>query len=224
MGKYHRPWQHDERLHIQHWHVGASLAINCCAAWQLSSFLTLTQSLLLLFHTHCPVWCLISFTNPSYLLPLFPSSLSLCLWLCLFLLLWHLSHFPPSCPAFYSAAPLTSAGIIPIMQSLCPDGQRDEFGFLQYKNSTWVGLFRSLLFICVLADLWEIRSLLLERTLRSVLLHMMVPVQRPLTPPSPSRFPALKLGLAAAEEAWIERSLLWSMLLECYNIINFYLC
>ncbi|KAG7454232.1 hypothetical protein JOB18_024566 [Solea senegalensis] len=39
-------------------------------------------------------------------------------------------------PAFYSAAPLTSAGIIPIMQSLCPDGQRDEFGFLQYKNST----------------------------------------------------------------------------------------
>lgn len=41
-------------------------------------------------------------------------------------------------PAFYSAAPLTSAGIIPIMQSLCPDGQRDEFGFLQYKNSTWV--------------------------------------------------------------------------------------
>lgn len=38
--------------------------------------------------------------------------------------------------AFYSAAPLTSAGIIPIMQSLCPDGQRDEFGFLQYQNST----------------------------------------------------------------------------------------
>ncbi|KAM9393672.1 ATP-binding cassette sub-family A member 2 [Pholidichthys leucotaenia] len=38
--------------------------------------------------------------------------------------------------AFYSAAPLTSAGIIPIMQSLCPDGQRDEFGFLQYKKST----------------------------------------------------------------------------------------
>lgn len=47
-----------------------------------------------------------------------------------------ISLVPPSCPAFYSAAPLTSAGIIPIMQSLCPDGQRDEFGFLQYKNST----------------------------------------------------------------------------------------
>uniref|UniRef100_A0A8C5QFN3 ATP-binding cassette sub-family A member 2 n=1 Tax=Leptobrachium leishanense TaxID=445787 RepID=A0A8C5QFN3_9ANUR len=37
--------------------------------------------------------------------------------------------------AFYTAAPLTSAGILPIMQSLCPDGQRDEFGFLQYTNS-----------------------------------------------------------------------------------------
>ncbi|KAM5330692.1 ATP-binding cassette sub-family A member 2 isoform 2-T2 [Glossophaga mutica] len=41
---------------------------------------------------------------------------------------------PP--PAFYTAAPLTSAGILPVMQSLCPDGQRDEFGFLQYANST----------------------------------------------------------------------------------------
>lgn len=43
----------------------------------------------------------------------------------------------PACPpAFYTAAPLTSAGILPVMQSLCPDGQRDEFGFLQYANST----------------------------------------------------------------------------------------
>ncbi|PNI68483.1 ABCA2 isoform 4, partial [Pan troglodytes] len=38
--------------------------------------------------------------------------------------------------SFYTAAPLTSAGILPVMQSLCPDGQRDEFGFLQYANST----------------------------------------------------------------------------------------
>lgn len=49
--------------------------------------------------------------------------------------------WPPSSPflippAFYTAAPLTSAGILPVMQSLCPDGQRDEFGFLQYANST----------------------------------------------------------------------------------------
>ncbi|XP_035878364.1 ATP-binding cassette sub-family A member 2 isoform X3 [Phyllostomus discolor] len=38
--------------------------------------------------------------------------------------------------SFYTAAPLTSAGILPVMQSLCPDGQRDELGFLQYANST----------------------------------------------------------------------------------------
>lgn len=197
---------------------GASLAINCCAAWQLSSFLTLTQSLLLLFHTHCPVWCLISFTNPSYLLPLFPSSLTLSVAVSFSPSVAPVP-FPPSCPAFYSAAPLTSAGIIPIMQSLCPDGQRDEFGFLQYKNSTWVGLFHSHLFICVLADLWEIRSLLLERTLRSVLLHMMAPVQRPLTPPRPSRFPALKLGLAAAEEAWITFVINVARMLQHYKFL-----
>ncbi|XP_039200906.1 ATP-binding cassette sub-family A member 2 isoform X2 [Crotalus tigris] len=37
--------------------------------------------------------------------------------------------------AYYTASPLTSAGILPVMQSLCPDGQRDGFGFLQYSNS-----------------------------------------------------------------------------------------
>uniref|UniRef100_A0A3B4XA03 ATP-binding cassette sub-family A member 2 n=1 Tax=Seriola lalandi dorsalis TaxID=1841481 RepID=A0A3B4XA03_SERLL len=59
--------------------------------------------------------------------------------LVLFFILLGLRQKKPAIPvkeAFYSAAPLTSAGIIPIMQSLCPDGQRDEFGFLQYKNST----------------------------------------------------------------------------------------
>uniref|UniRef100_A0AAQ5XK68 ATP-binding cassette sub-family A member 2 n=1 Tax=Amphiprion ocellaris TaxID=80972 RepID=A0AAQ5XK68_AMPOC len=63
-------------------------------------------------------------------------NLLLFLWHCLFLFLSLPILFFVPCPAFYSAAPLTSAGIIPIMQSLCPDGQRDEFGFLQYKNST----------------------------------------------------------------------------------------
>ncbi|MBN3323823.1 ABCA2 protein, partial [Atractosteus spatula] len=61
--------------------------------------------------------------------------------LVLFFILLGLRQKKPTIPvkeAFYSAAPLTSAGIIPIMQSLCPDGQRDEFGFLQYKNSTEV--------------------------------------------------------------------------------------
>ncbi|XP_063752505.1 ATP-binding cassette sub-family A member 2 isoform X2 [Eleginops maclovinus] len=59
--------------------------------------------------------------------------------LVLFFILLGLRQKKPAIPvkeAFYSAAPLTSAGIIPIMQSLCPDGQRNEFGFLQYKNST----------------------------------------------------------------------------------------
>uniref|UniRef100_A0A4W2BV17 ABC-2 type transporter transmembrane domain-containing protein n=1 Tax=Bos indicus x Bos taurus TaxID=30522 RepID=A0A4W2BV17_BOBOX len=39
---------------------------------------------------------------------------------------------------------LTSAGILPVMQSLCPDGQRDEFGFLQYANSTVTQLLERL--------------------------------------------------------------------------------
>ncbi|KAG7281475.1 hypothetical protein CRUP_012418 [Coryphaenoides rupestris] len=59
--------------------------------------------------------------------------------LVLFFILLGLRQKKPAIPvkeAFYSAAPLTSAGIIPIMQSLCPDGQRDAFGFLQYNNST----------------------------------------------------------------------------------------
>ncbi|XP_058380535.1 ATP-binding cassette sub-family A member 2 isoform X4 [Diceros bicornis minor] len=46
--------------------------------------------------------------------------------------------------AFYTASPLTSAGILPVMQSLCPDGQRDEFGFLQYANSTVTQLLERL--------------------------------------------------------------------------------
>uniref|UniRef100_A0A3B4BC57 ATP-binding cassette sub-family A member 2 n=1 Tax=Periophthalmus magnuspinnatus TaxID=409849 RepID=A0A3B4BC57_9GOBI len=59
--------------------------------------------------------------------------------LVLFFILLGLRQKKPALPvkeAFYSAAPLTTAGIIPVMQSLCPDGQRDEFGFLQYNNST----------------------------------------------------------------------------------------
>ncbi|XP_054980053.1 ATP-binding cassette sub-family A member 2 isoform X2 [Sorex araneus] len=46
--------------------------------------------------------------------------------------------------AFYTASPLTSAGILPVMQSLCPEGQRDEFGFLQYANSTVTQLLERL--------------------------------------------------------------------------------
>lgn len=65
--------------------------------------------------------------TPSWFLPSLPFFCPL--------LPWALSP-TLSPPAFYTAAPLTSAGILPVMQSLCPDGQRDEFGFLQYANST----------------------------------------------------------------------------------------
>ncbi|KAG9354473.1 hypothetical protein JZ751_001183, partial [Albula glossodonta] len=69
--------------------------------------------------------------------------------LVLFFILLGLRQKKPAIPvkeAFYSAAPLTSAGLIPIMQSLCPDGQRDEFGFLQYKNSTVTQLLERIRF------------------------------------------------------------------------------
>lgn len=54
-------------LWIQHWHVGASLADSCCAAFQvacLTSFFLSninTQSLPLLFQCHCPVWSSVFF-------------------------------------------------------------------------------------------------------------------------------------------------------------------
>lgn len=98
----------------------------------------LFMTMLLPVGSHPPVFCicvLLILIPPSHLPLPFPLSLSM-VWSLLFLSISPV--LPPSRPAFYSAAPLTSAGIIPIMQSLCPDGQRDEFGFLQYKNSTWV--------------------------------------------------------------------------------------
>uniref|UniRef100_A0A7M4EW38 ATP-binding cassette sub-family A member 2 n=1 Tax=Crocodylus porosus TaxID=8502 RepID=A0A7M4EW38_CROPO len=67
--------------------------------------------------------------------------------LVLFFILLGLRQKKPTIPvkeAFYTAAPLTSAGILPVMQSLCPDGQRDEFGFLQYSNSTVTQLLERL--------------------------------------------------------------------------------
>uniref|UniRef100_A0A8C8AZB2 ATP binding cassette subfamily A member 2 n=1 Tax=Otus sunia TaxID=257818 RepID=A0A8C8AZB2_9STRI len=69
--------------------------------------------------------------------------------LVLFFILLGLRQKKPTIPvkegeSFYTAAPLTSAGILPVMQSLCPDGQRDEFGFLQYSNSTVTQLLEHL--------------------------------------------------------------------------------
>ncbi|XP_075435187.1 ATP-binding cassette sub-family A member 2 [Ascaphus truei] len=57
--------------------------------------------------------------------------------------------------AFYTAAPLTSAGILPVMQSLCPDGQRDEFGFLQYTNSTVTQLLERLIEVAEESNLFD---------------------------------------------------------------------
>lgn len=92
---------------------------------------------------------------PSCLLLPYPLPLSVAFS---FLFLSISPVLPPSCTAFYSAAPLTSAGIIPIMQSLCPDGQRDEFGFLQYKNSTWVDFVSNYLSVFVLGAVFFVLS------------------------------------------------------------------
>lgn len=105
-----------KRLCIQHWHVGTSLAISCrCQVWHLSSFPTLTESLPLLFHSHCPVWsCVFSFhdehppvgPHPLPFLHLYPLySLAtplppLChvLFLCVF---FRLFSFRPSSSLFF---------------------------------------------------------------------------------------------------------------------------
>ncbi len=131
--------QNDERTYLAS-ACGASLAISCCAAFQVAPLTYVylsnsnTESFPLLFHSHRPVFC--SWQPPYLLVLIILFIFFMCLLLYSLATLLPTSAFPPSCPAFYSAAPLTSAGIIPIMQSLCPDGQRDEFGFLQYKNST----------------------------------------------------------------------------------------
>lgn len=114
--------------------------------WRLSSFPTLTHNLSLCFFNVIVLFGPLFFSFhllvfiPLFFyicIPMLPSCLPPPHPFCLSVVLSS-PIFPPWWPAFYSAAPLTSAGIIPIMQSLCPDGQRDEFGFLQYKNSTWV--------------------------------------------------------------------------------------
>lgn len=115
-------------LCVQHWHVGASLAISCCAAFQvarLTSFFlsnSNTESFPLLFHSHCPVWSsgFLFMTNPLrvgphpplYILYVYPP-LFLChppAYLCLssFMssllqrspthLCWHYSHHAVAVP------------------------------------------------------------------------------------------------------------------------------
>uniref|UniRef100_A0A493TAT5 ATP-binding cassette sub-family A member 2 n=1 Tax=Anas platyrhynchos platyrhynchos TaxID=8840 RepID=A0A493TAT5_ANAPP len=91
--------------------------------------------------------------------------------LVLFFILLGLRQKKPTIPvkeAFYTAAPLTSAGILPIMQSLCPDGQRDEFGFLQYSNSTVTQLLEHLSEVVEQSNLFDPDHPGLEEELESL--------------------------------------------------------
>uniref|UniRef100_A0A8D2QTB3 ATP binding cassette subfamily A member 2 n=1 Tax=Zosterops lateralis melanops TaxID=1220523 RepID=A0A8D2QTB3_ZOSLA len=83
--------------------------------------------------------------------------------------------------AFYTAAPLTSAGILPVMQSLCPDGQRDEFGFLQYSNSTVTQILEHLSEAVEQSSLFDPQHPGLEEELESLRRHL-----EALSSPEPS--------------------------------------
>lgn len=74
--------------------------------------------------------------------------------------------------SFYTAAPLTSAGILPVMQSLCPDGQRDEYGFLQYTNSTVTQLLDRLTEVVENSNLFDRDRPGLEEELESLKNHL----------------------------------------------------
>eukprot|EP00076_Gallus_gallus_P015940 XP_015135098.1 ATP-binding cassette sub-family A member 2 isoform X5 [Gallus gallus] len=92
--------------------------------------------------------------------------------LVLFFILLGLRQKKPTIPvkevSFYTAAPLTSAGILPVMQSLCPDGQRDEFGFLQYSNSTVTQLLEHLSEVVEQSNLFDPEHPGLEEELESL--------------------------------------------------------
>ncbi|XP_042333673.1 ATP-binding cassette sub-family A member 2 isoform X2 [Sceloporus undulatus] len=91
--------------------------------------------------------------------------------LVLFFILLGLRQKKPTIPvkeAFYTASPLTSAGILPVMQSLCPDGQRDEFGFLQYSNSKVTQLLERLNEVVEKSNLFDPDHAGLEEELESL--------------------------------------------------------
>ncbi|XP_072287523.1 ATP-binding cassette sub-family A member 2 isoform X4 [Pyxicephalus adspersus] len=95
--------------------------------------------------------------------------------LVLFFILLGLRQKKPTMPvkeAFYTAAPLTSAGILPVMQSLCPDGQRDEYGFLQYTNSTVTQLLERLTEVAENSNLFDTDRPGLEDELESLKHHL----------------------------------------------------
>ncbi|GCC24765.1 hypothetical protein chiPu_0003167 [Chiloscyllium punctatum] len=95
--------------------------------------------------------------------------------LVLFFILLGLRQKKPTIPvkeAFYTAAPLTSAGILPVMQSLCPEGQRDEFGFLQYSNSTVTQLLERINEVVEESNLFDPDRRGLEEELESLRRHL----------------------------------------------------
>nr|XP_020649018.1 ATP-binding cassette sub-family A member 2 [Pogona vitticeps] len=96
--------------------------------------------------------------------------------LVLFFILLGLRQKKPTIPvkevSYYTASPLTSAGILPVMQSLCPDGQRDEFGFLQYSNSTVTQLLERLNEVVEKSNLFDPDHAGLEEELESLRRHL----------------------------------------------------
>uniref|UniRef100_A0A8D2KS45 ATP-binding cassette sub-family A member 2 n=1 Tax=Varanus komodoensis TaxID=61221 RepID=A0A8D2KS45_VARKO len=124
--------------------------------------------------------------------------------LVLFFILLGLRQKKPTIPvkeAYYTAAPLTSAGILPVMQSLCPDGQRDEFGFLQYSNSTVTQLLERLNEVVEKSNLFDPDHAGLEEQLESL--------RRPLESlsSSPPSAPAFTLDSAAKDKSEFHRFL-----------------
>ncbi|XP_046785096.1 ATP-binding cassette sub-family A member 2 isoform X6 [Gallus gallus] len=108
---------------------------------------------------HCVVFLVCFFFLFSHVFFFFPTIIPACLPS------MPLLHAPVS---FYTAAPLTSAGILPVMQSLCPDGQRDEFGFLQYSNSTVTQLLEHLSEVVEQSNLFDPEHPGLEEELESL--------------------------------------------------------
>uniref|UniRef100_A0A8C5TRG1 ATP-binding cassette sub-family A member 2 n=1 Tax=Malurus cyaneus samueli TaxID=2593467 RepID=A0A8C5TRG1_9PASS len=124
--------------------------------------------------------------------------------LVLFFILLGLRQKKPTIPvkeAFYTAAPLTSAGILPIMQSLCPDGQRDEFGFLQYSNSTVTQILEHLSEAVEQSSLFDPEHPGLEEELESLRQHL-----EALSSPEPRS--GFTLAWAAKDQGELRRFLM----------------
>uniref|UniRef100_A0A8C3REA9 ATP-binding cassette sub-family A member 2 n=1 Tax=Cyanoderma ruficeps TaxID=181631 RepID=A0A8C3REA9_9PASS len=129
--------------------------------------------------------------------------------LVLFFILLGLRQKKPTIPvkeAFYTAAPLTSAGILPVMQSLCPDGQRDEFGFLQYSNSTVTQILEHLSEAVEQSSLFDPQHPGLEEELESLRRHL-----EALSSPEPSSAETHFSSRAAKDQGELRRFLMQNL-------------